>query len=33
MEISQKLLEPKYDLTWKGRQLIWGQEQQLAFKR
>ena len=27
----QKLLKPKYDLTRKGRQFIWGQEQQTAF--
>ena len=28
----QKLLKPEYDLTRKGRQLIWGREQQEAFK-
>ena len=28
----QKLLKPIYDLTRKGRQLIWGKEQQAAFK-
>ena len=27
----QKLLKPIYDLTRKGRQLIWGEEQQKAF--
>ena len=27
----QKLLKPIYDLTWKGRQFIWGEEQQKAF--
>ena len=27
----QKLLKPIYDLTKKGRQFIWGQEQQSAF--
>ena len=27
----QKLLKPIYDLTRKGRQFIWGQEQQAAF--
>ena len=27
----QKLLKPIYDLTRKGRQFIWGQEQQEAF--
>ena len=27
----QKLLKPIYDLTRKGRQFIWGEEQQLAF--
>ena len=27
----QKLLEPIYDLTRKGRQFIWGNEQQQAF--
>ena len=26
----QKLLKPIYDLTRKGRQFIWGQEQQIA---
>ena len=28
----QKLLDPIYDLTRKGRQFIWGKEQQNAFK-
>ena len=28
----QKLLKPIYDLTRKGRQFIWGEEQQIAFK-
>ena len=28
----QKLLKPIYDLTRKGRQFIWGKEQQDAFK-
>ena len=28
----QKLLKPIYDLTRKGRQFIWGREQQEAFK-
>ena len=28
----QKLLKPIYDLTQKGRQLIWGREQQEAFE-
>ena len=28
----QKLLQPIYDLTWKGRQFIWGKEQQEAFE-
>ena len=28
----QKLLKPIYDLTRKGRQFIWGKEQQEAFK-
>ena len=27
----QKLLKPIYDLTRKGRQFIWGKEQQTAF--
>ena len=27
----QKLLKPIYDLTQKGRQFIWGNEQQQAF--
>ena len=27
----QKLLKPIYDLTRKGRQFIWGEEQQRAF--
>ena len=27
----QKLLKPIYDLTRKGRQFIWGQQQQTAF--
>ena len=28
----QKLLKPIYDLTRKGRQFIWGKEQQDAFE-
>ena len=28
----QRLLKPIYDLTRKGRQFIWGEEQQNAFK-
>ena len=28
----QKLLKPIYDLTRKGRQFIWGKEQQLTFE-
>ena len=28
----QKLLKPIYDLTRKGRQFIWGEEQQKAFE-
>ena len=28
----QKLLKPIYDLSRKGRQFIWGKEQQIAFK-
>ena len=28
----QKLLKPIYDLTRKGRPLIWGKEQQDAFE-
>ena len=28
----QKLLKPIYDLTRKGRQFIWAEEQQLAFE-
>ena len=28
----QKLIKPIYDLTRKGRQFIWGREQQEAFK-
>ena len=28
----QKLLKPRYDLTRKGRQVIWGEEQQNAFE-
>ena len=28
----QKLLKPIYDLTRKGRQYIWGKEQQITFK-
>ena len=28
----QKLLQPIYDLTRKGKQLIWGKEQQEAFE-
>ena len=27
----QILLKPIYDLTTKGRQFIWGEEQQIAF--
>ena len=29
----QKLLKPIYDLTRKGRQFIWGKEQQDALKK
>ena len=29
---TTKLLKPIYDLTKKGRQFIWGKEQQTAFK-
>ena len=28
----QKLLKPNYELTRKGRQFIWGEEQQIAFE-
>ena len=28
----QNLLKPVYDLTRKGRQFIWGEEQQNAFE-
>ena len=28
----QRLLKPIYNLTWKGRQFIWGEEQQFAFQ-
>ena len=28
----QRLLKPIYDLTRKGRQFIWGEEQQIAFE-
>ena len=28
----QKLLKPIYDLTRKGRQLLWGKEQQDSFE-
>ena len=28
----QKILKPIYDLTRKGRQFIWGEEQQIAFE-
>ena len=28
----QKLLKPTYNLTRKGRQFIWGPEQQMAFE-
>ena len=28
----QKLLKPIYNLTRKGRQFMWGEEQQLAFE-
>ena len=28
----QKLLKPIYDLTGKGRQCVWGEEQQEAFE-
>ena len=28
----QKLLKPIYDLTRKGRQLVWGEDQELAFE-
>ena len=31
--ILQKLLKPIYDLTRKGRQFIWGEEQQMAFDK
>ena len=27
----QRLLKPIYDLTSKGRQFLWGEEQQQAF--
>ena len=29
----QKLLKSIYDLTRKGTQFIWGEEQQVAFER
>ena len=29
---SQKLLKPIYDLTRKGRQFVWGKEQQDSFE-
>ena len=29
----QKLLKPIYDLTRKGRQFAWGEEQQIAFEK
>ena len=29
----QKLLKPIYDLTRKGRQFIWGEEQQVASEK
>ena len=29
----QKLLKPIYDLTRKGRQFLWGGEQQIALRR
>ena len=28
----QRLLKPIYDLTRKGRQFIWGEEQEIAFE-
>ena len=28
----QKLLKLMYDLTRKGRQFLWGEEQQIAFE-
>ena len=28
----QKLLTPIYDLTRKGRQFVWGEDQQIAFE-
>ena len=28
----QKLLKPIYDLTMKGRQFIWGEDQQVTFE-
>ena len=28
----QKILKPIYDLTRKGRQFIWGEEQQITFE-
>ena len=28
----QKLLKPIYDLTRKGKQFIWGEQQQIAFE-
>ena len=30
--VLEKLLKPVYDLTRKGRQFIWGEEQQIAFE-
>ena len=29
----QKLLKPIYDFTRKGRQFMWGEEQQVAFRK
>ena len=29
----QKLLNPIYDLTRKGKQFIWGEEKQVALKK
>ena len=31
--VLQKLLKPIYNLTWKGRQFIWGEEWQKAFEK
>ena len=32
VQTLQKLLKPIYDLTRKGRQFVWGKEQQEAFE-